>query len=110
MTTPHKHAALIKAWADGAQIEYLDSYGRWENAGSTPAWNPGVQYRVKAATIVRFAPVLQNPRGGVTVAYAVTSKEPAANAGNLYHKVRGILRIEINPDTLELVSATLEKP
>lgn len=23
MKTPHKHAAIIKAWADGAEIEFL---------------------------------------------------------------------------------------
>lgn len=37
MNTPHKHAALIKAWADGATIEYryanewlLEQYPKWE--------------------------------------------------------------------------------
>lgn len=29
MGTPHKHAALIKAWADGALIQYKDGYGTW---------------------------------------------------------------------------------
>ncbi len=24
MTKPHKHAELIKAWADGAEIEWFD--------------------------------------------------------------------------------------
>jgi len=26
MKTPHKHAELIKAWADGAEIEFFDPF------------------------------------------------------------------------------------
>lgn len=30
MKTPHKHAEVIKAWADGAQIQYQSVHdGRW---------------------------------------------------------------------------------
>lgn len=29
MNKPHKHAELIKAWADGAEIEWLDTDGYW---------------------------------------------------------------------------------
>lgn len=45
---PHKHAELIKAWADGAEIELLDS-GRWYSykEGQNPAWNPEFTYRIK---------------------------------------------------------------
>lgn len=48
MKTPHKHAELIKAWADGANIEVLDM-GEWypypENA--TPSWRKDAEYRIK---------------------------------------------------------------
>lgn len=50
MTTPHKHAALIKAWADGAVIEYYSpSRGGWFICTSTftPEWDPAVNYRIK---------------------------------------------------------------
>jgi hypothetical protein len=51
MGTPHKHAALIKAWADGAEIEvrYPSCRGGWTNwKGSTnPTWNPELEYRIK---------------------------------------------------------------
>ena len=47
MKTPHKHAALIKAWADGAQIEcrQADS-GEWLTV-TEPAWSRVSAYRVK---------------------------------------------------------------
>ena len=47
MKQPHKHAALIKAWADGAEIEYWGVYdNRWFDA-TCPDWNPDVKYRIK---------------------------------------------------------------
>ena len=47
MKQPHKHAALIKAWADGAEIEYWGVYdNRWFDA-TCPAWDPDIQYRIK---------------------------------------------------------------
>lgn len=48
--TPHKHAALIKAWADGETIEYRQSgatYWRELAAGATPAWSTRVDYRIR---------------------------------------------------------------
>lgn len=45
MTTPHKHAALIKAWADGAQIETFSS-GAWRVIGD-PCWDPATSYRIE---------------------------------------------------------------
>jgi hypothetical protein len=49
MTTrkPHKHAELIKAWADGAEIEvYDESLNRWVDVISAPAWT-SKRYRIK---------------------------------------------------------------
>jgi hypothetical protein len=42
---PHKHAELIKAWADGAEIEFQDSEGVW--GVGIPKWNPDAEYRIK---------------------------------------------------------------
>lgn len=50
MGTPHKHAELIKAWADGDEIQYLDIRGNWVQA-ITPSWNPDLKYRIKPKTI-----------------------------------------------------------
>jgi hypothetical protein len=44
---PHPHAEVIKAWADGADIEYktefMDNWRRIRN----PQWSKGVEYRIK---------------------------------------------------------------
>ncbi len=45
MTTPHKHADLIKAWADGAEIETYET-GKWMLV-SKPNWFETHQYRIK---------------------------------------------------------------
>ena len=58
MKTPHKHADLIKAWADGAEIEEQHLKKDWQpfNDGhwmQTDSWN----YRIKPkpkADVVRY--------------------------------------------------------
>ena len=40
----HKHGEVIKAWADGAKIEYK-SYGEWSEA-TTPYFSEVTEYRV----------------------------------------------------------------
>lgn len=42
---PHKHAEIIKAWADGAEIEY-EYCGRYECIKS-PVWDEETEYRIK---------------------------------------------------------------
>ena len=44
---PLKHAELIKAWADGAEIEIF-MYGEWcKNPLKAPTWRDPVEYRIK---------------------------------------------------------------
>jgi hypothetical protein len=45
MSTPHKHAELIKAWADGAEIQ-AKSENVWLDC-RMPDWWPDTQYRIK---------------------------------------------------------------
>jgi hypothetical protein len=42
---PHKHAELIKAWADGYTIQYKDGYGWWD--WDYPDWDGDDEYRIK---------------------------------------------------------------
>lgn len=44
--TPHKHAAVIKAWADGATVQYK-VHGDWRDCGAAPGWFKDEKYRVK---------------------------------------------------------------
>ena len=45
MKTPHPHAALIKAWADGADVEFFID-GKWLII-KHPNWDYPVEYRIK---------------------------------------------------------------
>lgn len=45
--TPHKHADVIKAWADGATIQVrVHPESEWRTVES-PSWDPDLEYRVK---------------------------------------------------------------
>lgn len=47
MKKPHKHAELIKAWADGAEIEcWVESTMEWMHIAN-PNWYEKHQYRIK---------------------------------------------------------------
>ena len=43
---PHKHAELIKAWADGATIQRLWTGGHWL-IDNEPMWEEWEEYRIK---------------------------------------------------------------
>lgn len=48
--TPHVHAEVIKAWADGAEIECKQiNDDRWAAIICTPNWHPNWEYRIKPA-------------------------------------------------------------
>jgi hypothetical protein len=49
MSKRHKHADVIHAWADGAEIEYRDAPGRpWRSVVAPgPVWDTTVEYRIK---------------------------------------------------------------
>lgn len=53
---PHKHAELIHAWADGAEIEVFTKYGAWDYC-ENPCWSGKNQYRIK--------PQKWEPKGGI---------------------------------------------
>jgi hypothetical protein len=59
---PHKHAELIKAWADGAEIECRDCRV-WYYA-KDPRWQEDMEYRIKPKTkpdIEKFFLLESNP-------------------------------------------------
>ena len=45
----HKHADLIHAWAEGAEIQYYDNISKqWiETVDNNPSWRNSVNYRIK---------------------------------------------------------------
>ncbi len=45
---PHKHAELIKAWADGAEIQFKSALKEeWHDAEGNPDWHENLEYRIK---------------------------------------------------------------
>lgn len=47
---PHKHAEIIKAWADGARIEVRGSFNykdTWSECTNNPYWAEHQVYRIK---------------------------------------------------------------
>lgn len=48
----HKHCELIKAWADGAEIQYKDEgMIKWQDVwDNTPGWCNKTEYRIKPKT------------------------------------------------------------
>ena len=68
--TPRKHAALIKAWADGAEIEtrYDETFG-WTPA-LPPYWHYDKQYRIKPTSFTRCIRVAAgNEPDGIYIIY-----------------------------------------
>ena len=48
MKEPHKHAELIKAWADGAIIQFYSHDDVWYDCTNNyPAWDVEQEYRIK---------------------------------------------------------------
>lgn len=123
MPTPHKHAALIKAWADGEiiQVKSQSAYGgyAWKDldgpgGNCAPGWADTHEYRVKPSNVVRFIPVITLPAGAIVLGEGKVCKVSASDhyegGAQRFERIRRVLRVEINPDTLELVSATMEEP
>lgn len=53
--TPHKHANLIKAWADGAKIQFLQTSTLTWKDSENPMWHIDTEYRIKPEPIVTYA-------------------------------------------------------
>jgi hypothetical protein len=46
MPTPHKHAVVLRAYAEGATIQWLSGDNTWKDVAN-PSFYPENQYRVK---------------------------------------------------------------
>lgn len=74
----HKHAELIKAWADGAQIQratyvYPDFDSAVWRDDPQPCWDVNYTYRIKPADIVRALYVQLLGTRGLVFEYAACS-------------------------------------
>ena len=53
MGTPHPHRDMIKAWADGEDIEYKVPGDTTWRTSETPCFEPDYQYRIKSKIVKR---------------------------------------------------------
>lgn len=61
---PHKHAELIKAWADGATAQSL-VHGKWQDR-EYPTWWEELEWRIKPEPepdVIRYYKCFENPSG-----------------------------------------------
>ncbi len=78
MSTLHKHAALIIAWAQGAKVQILHN-GEWTDSES-PMWSKSREYRLK--------PIFAIPLDLIAIAY---------NSGDTFEgKLRKIAEAAVN--------------
>lgn len=53
MRKPHKHSEIIKAWADGAEIEFRNQDATtWTQINNRPRWFDTTEYRIKPNTVL----------------------------------------------------------
>lgn len=83
MNTPHKHAEVIKAWADGATIQFKRINGDWQDI-SDPLWTPMCSYRVKPVEKTYWFNVYKNKlTGRVTIGQAFHVEKDALKWADL---------------------------
>jgi hypothetical protein len=71
---PHKHAKVIKAWADGAKIQIKMPKGSiWQDI-SDPCWGEGFEYRVKPESRRLYVRVARHKDGSL-IAYSAPDKK-----------------------------------
>ncbi len=103
MSGPHIHAVLIKLWADGADIQTRNPNGpspAWRGI-SNPSWFHNHEYRVKPQNLIGFVPFTEHGRGDTYPLKETALKQTMA---------KHVLRVEIDPGTMQVVSATVEGP
>jgi hypothetical protein len=79
----HKHAELIKAWADGAQIQRLEKIGLWNDLKIETSidWEAHAEYRIKPEEkqpVVRWLWAKEHIGGEWMISPVFRSKEEAS--------------------------------
>jgi hypothetical protein len=95
MKTPHKHAELIKAWADGAVIQYYIprsiGIGSWHNVvGNRPSWGLNEDYRIKPENVVKYGNITRS-----FDTYWSRNREPSHNVMATFDPDGRLLSVEI---------------
>lgn len=54
MKNPRKHAELIKAWADGADVQYFEEMRKEWSDIEFPSWREATKYRLKPIPVIEY--------------------------------------------------------
>ena len=88
----HKHAELIHAWADGAEIQqYMISLDGWEDCTYDPSWNVNKEYRIKPEPKPDVVEYLRVGRRTYSLTFE-WSDSPRANLKLIYDGETGDLK------------------
>ncbi len=95
MGTKHKHAEVIKAWADGAEIEHRFSRDElWKPCkNNCPGWLEETQYRVKPKEPIKVDRNISITSDNIGLVYKPFTKDN--------------VRFSFDPDTLKLIKVEL---
>ena len=99
MNKPQPHAEIIKAWADGAQIQCKNEQSDWwDIPDNDPSWNPHYEYRIKPEPkpdSIHFARFTNLDNGSTAFAWCFDANENCN------------IRITFDGETRELKSAEI---
>lgn len=75
MTKKHIHCDVIKAWADGEEVEYKHPDDACWHKASTPNWDVNIQYRVKPKPVTKWyrVGIMKYPHGD-SLAFACSTR------------------------------------
>mgnify|MGYP003479628918 FL=1 len=82
MNKPHKYAEVIKAWADGAEVEFKPPYTSSWWPTTTPTWDSYYEYRIGVKEEVLITRVTLH-KGSLTYPYLSTNSDPTYGQKNL---------------------------
>lgn len=93
--TPHKHAELIKKWADGAIIQLKQINGEWaDTTHNDPSWGNEFEYRVKPTLVKKWKWVYESTEGNMIVTCLHYSSPEEFNNLNPYNKGKILQKID----------------
>jgi hypothetical protein len=116
--TEVKHADLIRAVLDGKTVQFRegprDDWDEYGHPWAIPQMilHPEWEWRLKPETVVQFCPVYRPTEdNGYYVGGAYNKHEWAARAP-LHDEMlpAAVLRLELDPDNLSVISARTEAP
>ncbi len=82
MKTPHKHAELIKAWADGAKVQYRANGIEWFDS-DRPHWHDETEYRIKPEPKPDFCALYKVSKESPDWCNPEFERMPVVNGANL---------------------------